>query len=1220
MRKFLCFCFLAVFIAIEIPAFESGDWINTVTREVKTPHLKWAEPLAGGPLRVLFITDAGSPFSGKGTLAARMVAEWAQRMELDYEVITADCKLSTDKKNPYLAVFDDNHGRAANMYTGTQSHAKSQELEEKLQKSYELYVFNRIAFSALPVTAKKIIIGRVLDGAGLILINELNTGLPNLTKYPSEELFKQIADLCSFEGSPETFSQMAAAGNVVHRENLEYSVFTQKKGRIAQVAITPEPDIGLNGQNSIYYIPEWSPMFAVLKGKRPAEQKLRNEAPVPLWWGEFETLNADFLRLFHRIAGREPLASLSCPVLKNNPVLESREALLPLVIKNPANRQGFITARIRSDENKIISENRQEFTGNSSDCQIPFLPAGKYFLDLILQIDGKTEDFGVLSFQVKSPQKIQLIIADDRIYDGKDITFKAILASPAPDGKFRVTLADSPYDRIWYSQEFKIEQELKLRDWYIPNAAALLRVELLENGKTVAYARKMLFRPEGNRLPGWMDFIWGGSLTPIHGLMNFSEQGWNGVTQSLSRRRGNIPNHMIMGEIPMPWGPLNSWFMTNQRNKCSSGYRIDPKTGETVPDWNFNNGASSWEATAEEQKKLNQMSPDMIERPAAVREVFRIFSRATRISDYGVSVINLGDETAPGYDTYTGKYITEEFHKFLQRRFDTIGELNKAWGRSYAGFNEIPLLTTGEATAQRKLPEGAAARLFAENNYFDVHRTIGTEIQRTVPGAYYGPNSTAHPGELDYPEINASFDHPRDIASLTLRYSLRPDNLYIPLFGYGQKAAAWPNRNYWACAISGAARGHMYFAGNVTFDGGTLCADFRDKQPNVTEARLMMHKGVGSLIRSLKIGKSPLAMITSYPSWKANILAADYTCSPIMSVNPLLTYANEHGYNFDYLTVNDLQGRLGQYQVLFLAGLSALSESEAAEIVNYARNGGTVIADLNPGIYNEHLGMPERNPLAELFGNLKPAPINAALAYQGIPVKGVEGLPPMQERKIGKGRAILLNFTLADLMSNMGSTDKYNRFVADFLSSLNLKPLLKSEGLPPGSFIRLSHGDGFSMIAFANDAMSADGRGGGKVSVTFPKPGFIYEAMKGYLTQGQTATVSFDPPFRFITCFKERQVPPALNFSSSIATPGQALLLDLTGLTVNRVYNLEIYDPQNKFAVPRNEIGSRLIITPDGKSRTFPLHFAYSDLKGVYKIVLTDVATGLSSNSNITLQ
>ena len=45
---------------------------------LETPHIKWARPLAGGPIKALFILPYGD---------SREVVEIAQRLQLDYTVI-----------------------------------------------------------------------------------------------------------------------------------------------------------------------------------------------------------------------------------------------------------------------------------------------------------------------------------------------------------------------------------------------------------------------------------------------------------------------------------------------------------------------------------------------------------------------------------------------------------------------------------------------------------------------------------------------------------------------------------------------------------------------------------------------------------------------------------------------------------------------------------------------------------------------------------------------------------------------------------------------------------------------------------------------------------------------------------------------------------------------------------------------------------------------------
>jgi hypothetical protein len=1217
-RQGISFC--VGLLCAAVSAVESGDGFNTVTREVVTPHLNWAKPLAGGPLKVLFITDAGG--GAKCMLAARMVVEWAQRMDLDYDVVTANAKLSAARQNPYLAVFDDNHGRAANLYEGTQSAAKEKELEEKLKKPYELYVFNNIAFPALSAEARRTILKNLVSGAGLVMIYELTTNLPNLTKYPSPELFGGISAMTALAGTVHGFEKWASKKGKLGAE-LEYATFVQKQGRIALIAATTEIDNGINGQNSIFYMPEWCAAFKKLKPERQAVQRNMNEAPVPLWWGDFETRCSSFLRIFHRVAGRIPAVTVSCPLLAASPVISSEVRSLEFTLNGTDLAKAELRVRLRNDENRVLRE--KTFAGGTGRVlfELPPLPAGHYFADAQVLLDGKVADFGVRRFAVTSPVKMTLSVKDDRIHDGNPVEVSIALSQAVPGGVFRITLSDSPYDRVWYMGEFAAGdasgQNVLLRDWYIPNSAAILRTELVKDGATLAYARRMLFRPEGNAPGAWTDLLWGGSDTPIHGLMNLGLQGWHGVTQAFSRERGNVLNHMVKGELAMPWGPLNSWYMSNQKYKCSAGYSLDPKTGETRADWNFNNGAKSWGTSQAEQDELDAFH-EMARREEAVKKVMAYFERYTRIGDYGVCLVNLGDETAPGYDTYRGKYITGEFHAWLANKFGTVEKLNAEWNRSYPNFGEIPLVYSDEAKAKKLYPEGAAHRLFAEDNYFAVHRVVGSELRRINPRIYYGPNSTAYPGELETPEINASFDHPRDITSLAMRRCMRPGNLYIPLFGYAQKRAGGPNRNYWECVISGAASGHMYFSANVTFDGGTLCADFRDKQPNVTAARKLIQNGAGPLMRSLDLVSSELAVISSYPSWKAELFASEVASAVAMSSDPLFGYGNAHGYNFDYLVTTAIKGRLSPYRVLFLAGLSALAEEEAEVILEFAKAGGTVVADVNPGIFNEHLGVPAKNRLAELFGDLKPVPIGGVVSWRGMEVQGVAGIEAWGERVVGKGSAILLNFTLASLVSACGTPEKFNEEMALILKKLGMRPLVAQKGLPEGSIIRWGHGAGFDLIAFANNSLSAEGKGGGAVTVAFPQKGTIYEVLKGPVGEGDAVTVVFDPPWRFLTCFAEKQSAPVLTLSSDSPAPGKPLFIDIAGFPAKRMLYLDVRDPAGKEVIPRNESVKRGLIIPDGRKSTFPLHFAWSDPKGNYTLTLTDVATGLKTSRVVRLQ
>lgn len=1213
----ITFPFFFCSVCSNLYALEPGEWLNDVTMEVETPHLEWAKNIEGGPLKILFVTTGGAALHfQKPILGARLIVEWAQRMDIEYEAVTGGRGCAKDKENPRLT-FDLFHPIG---YDGIQPQEKERELAEKLEKNYDLFVFNHISFDAISPEAQKVILKAVVCGSGLVLIGDTQTRLDKLFKHPDPKLVRDIMRLDYFPHASLRLKQTEKKPEEYwKKDSSPLRAYKLGKGRIVRLLRNCDPANGV-----VYFMPEWLSKYKKLPESEQRRISYYNEAPIPIWWGEFENLNASFLRLFYYASGRKPLVAMSCPELSDTPSFNYDKRTIKLDLNN-SGRKGRIAWRIRNDENKVVFKGKKAFDGNKLELNIPVLPAGIYNLDLFCHVDGKLVDFGIQRFNVVSPITASIEMNDDRVKDGEPIEFTLALSEGIKDGVTLVSLADSPYDRVWFKKEYPLGGNkritIKIENWFLPNAAATLRIEVTRGGDVIAYARKTLFRPEGNRLPPWPDMAWGEALTPLHILANQAAQGWNGTTRAISGSWGtSIQNFMVTGEICMPWAPLTNWYIMNNRHKRSVGYTLDPKTKETCPDWTrAAGGALTYGATKEDVEKLTNMPNGMEHRLDSVREVLRIWEKSIRPFDYGTPLFNLGDETKPGYDTFTGKFAEKEFHRFLSRKFETIEKLNEAWRRSYRSFDEIPLLTTKEAIKKNLAPEGAAQREFADKNYFDVYQTIGETIRKKAPSAHYGSNSSAMIEEVNYPDLTASFAHP-ETGMMELWRTMRPDALYIPLYGYEIKHNAFSNKKVWESAISGAGSGNMFFALNTYPEGGTTCVDRRDKMPNHTKARLMMKDGLGALLETMKVDNGTMAVLASSPSTKAEILLQDFVPSSKLSSEPLFQYGKENGIVIDHFTIDALEGYLSRYNALFLFGVSAISKADAEKIVAFVKNGGTVVADLNPGVYNEHLAPYEHYPLKDLFGELKPSKINGENDFDGIKVKGVKEIPPMTERKVGKGQAILFNFSLSQLREAMGDSEKFDAFMRRFMERIEAKSPLKIGGLPKNSIIRLRHKDEFDLLAFANDGMASIGKGSGDVTVSFPKKGYIYRIGQGFLRKGDTVTVPFDPPFVFLTRFDKKQSPPEIILDSQETSLGKTIHLDISVFEKGRVMTAKLFDPSGKLIRPRNESHVHELIVIDGKEQRFPIHFSYDDLPGEYELVLTDVATGLSSKKKINLR
>jgi beta-galactosidase GanA len=137
-----------------------------------------------------------------------------------------------------------------------------------------------------------------------------------------------------------------------------------------------------------------------------------------------------------------------------------------------------------------------------------------------------------------------------------------------------------------------------------------------------------------------------------------------------------------------------------------------------------------------------------------------------------------------------------------------------------------------------------------------------------------------------------------------------------------------------------------------------------------------------------------------------------------------IRFCHHNGLSLDFITESTLD-RLENYKVLFLFGASAISEKESAAILEFVKNGGTVIADLNPGIINENISLLDNNPLQDLFGNITykntEAPTSAQLnidtmyknrrlLLQSKKANTIAGSIPFVIKHYGKGDAVLLNF------------------------------------------------------------------------------------------------------------------------------------------------------------------------------------------------------------------
>ena len=345
-----------------------------------------------------------------------------------------------------------------------------------------------------------------------------------------------------------------------------------------------------------------------------------------------------------------------------------------------------------------------------------------------------------------------------------------------------------------------------------------------------------------------------------------------------------------------------------------------------------------------------------------------------------------------------------------------------------------------------------------------------------------------------------------------------------------------------------------------------------------------------------------------------------------------------------------------KFKLLVLPRSVAISDKEAREMRKFVRAGGVLAADSFPGRMDEHCRDRKTGALDSLLGIKRLERDNYFCTLENVnwyrdwkgkafggrrrfdvghvenllrPLKGTVAMgrtevadsPIGVVNQVGAGRTILFNATPLDYMQVR--TRGAGRMMRDFFGSCvemaKVKPeLVVSEAggeapLPGVRVFPFRHGANryFGVAPDLNisqdvlGAMQMDAEGGrGKVTVTFPVSGHIYDVRKGeYLGKGSRAMVrlgTFDAPLFAVMKTKARAMK--LSFDGAKAS---AKLSVTGGKPGERVFRFDLLTKSGKRLLDAgaNVVarGGRATWTPDAK------------LPKRGKLVCRDVATGVSA-------
>ncbi|HLG86580.1 MAG TPA: alpha-amylase family protein [Alphaproteobacteria bacterium] len=396
---------------------------------------------------------------------------------------------------------------------------------------------------------------------------------------------------------------------------------------------------------------------------------------------------------------------------------------------------------------------------------------------------------------------------------------------------------------------------------------------------------------------------------------------------------------------------------------------------------------------------------------------------------------SLGDETGIGdlaayWDFDLSSYSIDGMRDWLRLRYPSLPALNAEWNTRYRDWSEIRPMTMPEAM-QRNGNYAPWADFKAWMDFAFAHAlaTATATVHAASPAGRSGIEGAQIPGwgGYDYSRLANAVDvmeiYDND-ANVEMARSFNPDLVLLTTAAdHGPKEL----NVIWRELLKGGGGLVLWDENNeIARPDGSL-------GPRGLELRPVLRKiegadgdeGIGPLLlRSARV-YDPIAILYSPASfrthwmlewkdkgdaWSKRDAAAEYDPDEIRQAPLHFLDAVEHlGFQPRFISSAGLaQGILERdgYKVLILPRAIALSTAEAARIRLFVKKGGIVIADEEPGLYDEHSRKLAAPALHDLFvGKAERAILVEPQSEKLAEITAAAGLKPRFPLSVAKGGA-----------------------------------------------------------------------------------------------------------------------------------------------------------------------------------------------------------------------
>jgi len=1062
-----------------------------------------------------------------------------------------------------------------------------------LEEPHDCYIFNGIPPVNLPPEARDRLIEGVSKGAGLVLI-----GVDDENLLKSEARISSVPHfLAASVGDAFTIQdgrgiRLPACPNIQYHLGweTEYDYWQERLGRAVLWAAGREPKISLE--------------VNVDRGEFN-RQNLPTEAITVQWEG-----------------GKEPLT---------------------------------IEARLRRHDGQIIDARKKNISDpdGSLRLQIPVVRADRYYVDIWAKSERGIESWDTTSFTVDADRNIKEVKLNRNWGEiGQTISGVVTLTEPltpsplramatgvSTSERLRIQLLDRRgrvLDRTYpqsdgWTPDFSrdsAEFQFPIRAWM----PMLLRVEATIMANDDEVARKYDYFRITKRHRGQFNFlVWDyprGTLAP------YAEESLAQLGTTVHLSSGNPPLYLAAYDIA--YVPYTTRILA-------------PHDGNGVMQpmcWN--------------------------DEPRVSDYVCGIAERHVESRQHGVFVYSLGDETVTKgscvhparneVERRSGFSCLKAYQDYLKKEYGEIQALNASWNSDYESFDEVALLNPKDndetqAFEEKKYPRWYDRQAFKSHNFVNFCERFGQAFKDIDPEArtgFEGAGRMENGDDFDLIVRTNGFWSPYPgLGDEIIRSIAKPDFPRANWMGYTKDADSLLSK-YWRMITRGMTSVWWWRWDNIGRFHGLLAPNFAPF-PAIRELMddtKIVRDGLGTLLMHSEMLDDGIAILHSQPSVYANRIEPSESYGKYTDAHAAWHSAiRELGLQFRYVT--DRMLRLGEfdaqkYKLLILPQSEAIGPKEAEAIKRFVQKGGTVIADIRPGLYDNHCKPQKIGPLDELFGleridnveaatadgHIKGAVGDAEIALSPENIKfdpavcladatalgKAEDSPLLVKHKVGKGWAVLLNFSMSTF-PNLGdrkTPEAAAELMKQFFALGGVQPKLAlqdADGSRARNVELVRWKDrGIDIIALFRE--SGEGE---MVTVALPEARHVYDLRNHtYLGLTKDFTAEIIPSRANLFVITPHELPPAqITIRPKNAIPGEVVRakIEVPNAIGQHALRIRATTPEGQ---PADWLDQVVLTNSEGVEVEIPI--ALNDPKGIWTIRAVDMFTNKSVAAELNVQ